>query len=549
MALKSVSAQVMMLVWDGVAVAVLVFSLLGVLTEVQRSESIDLARLLHLPIGLRQVFVFNYLISLVSLSTVAGLAVMLGLSVGLCFSHGWRFALLVPLVLGFAFMVTAWIYCLRGWLVSLMVNQRKRRAVIMWITFSIVLVSQSPQFINVYFQRRARTEREARRAALAQPARPPVTPEAPPADTEAQVGQQLLETAEQTKAAGPRLVEAVTQAHPWVPLLWMANGARGLAAAQIWPALWGAAGMAALGCWGLFKAYRSTLRFYRAEGPVPPAKAKAVAPANGRRAGNWVGGRLPWVPEDSAALALAQLRSMSRAPEIRMALGMGLFMPLFLPLMMFWGAGARLPEVAKPFVGTGMVVMVAFMLLQLAFNQFGYDRDGFRGLVLLPTPRARLLLGKNLALLPVFALVAVVPLILLIVMAKLSLPVVLATLLQFIAAFGIVSMAGNLTSILLPYRVAVGSLKPTKSTWRMSVGILVVMVLFPVAISPVFLPPALGWALERWGGLPAGFINPIASAGLCGALGILYWILIQPMGRLMQRRETAILSAITESAE
>ena len=44
----------------------LFFSLIAVLSELQRSESIDLTRLLHLPIGLKHVFVFNYLVSLVS---------------------------------------------------------------------------------------------------------------------------------------------------------------------------------------------------------------------------------------------------------------------------------------------------------------------------------------------------------------------------------------------------------------------------------------------------------------------------------------------------
>ena len=38
--------------------------------------------------------------------------------------------LLLPLVLGFVFMVTAWTYCVRGWLAALMVNKRRRRAIV-----------------------------------------------------------------------------------------------------------------------------------------------------------------------------------------------------------------------------------------------------------------------------------------------------------------------------------------------------------------------------------------------------------------------------------
>ena len=97
LAMKGVSATVVMYVWDGVVFVVLFFSFLGVLTELQRSESIDLARLLHLPISLNQVFVFNYLVSLVSLGTVIGLAVMLGLAMGLTISRGPQFLLAMPL--------------------------------------------------------------------------------------------------------------------------------------------------------------------------------------------------------------------------------------------------------------------------------------------------------------------------------------------------------------------------------------------------------------------------------------------------------------------
>ena len=47
--------------------------------------------------------------------------------------------LLVPLALGIVFMITAWTYCLRGWLAALMVNKRRRRTVIVWVTIVFVL--------------------------------------------------------------------------------------------------------------------------------------------------------------------------------------------------------------------------------------------------------------------------------------------------------------------------------------------------------------------------------------------------------------------------
>ncbi len=47
--------------------------------------------------ALTQVFVFNYLVSLVSLGTVVGLAAMLGLAMGLTIGRGPQFLLAIPL--------------------------------------------------------------------------------------------------------------------------------------------------------------------------------------------------------------------------------------------------------------------------------------------------------------------------------------------------------------------------------------------------------------------------------------------------------------------
>ena len=539
LAMKGVSATVVMYVWDGVVFVVLFFSFLGVLTELQRSESIDLARLLHLPISLNQVFVFNYLVSLVSLGTVIGLAVMLGLAMGLTISRGPQFLLAMPLGVTFVFMVTAWFYYLRGWLLSLMVNPRRKRNIIMGVTLAFILITQLPQSIPLMMQRKARADRAARRAAQKQSA-----------DTEARDNQPRSAPAD--KVEQQQQWEAIaTQVNTWVPLLWLPNGARGLAARDVLPALWGGVGMFALGWFGLSRAYRATVRFYRVDERVKPATAKTSSPKSVKAARNWVELRLPWVPEDVAALALAQFRSMTRAPEVRMMLAMGLFVAVFLPAMVFWRGGNSVPfpEAARPFMGTGVVAMVLFSLLQLMCNQFGSDRDGFRGLVLLPTPRARLLFGKNLAMLPLATALALVPLASMSVLAKLSVFVLLATVLQFGAAFLLFCMVGNLSSILVPYRVAAGSLKPTKQSWQAVLMMMLVHLLFPLAVAPIAIPPLLGWVAERFGSLPSAAVNVCAALVMVVVLAFLYAQTLRPLGRLLQRRETSILRAVTEVME
>lgn len=538
LALEAAPVDAVMFTWDGVTVFTLFFALIGVLVEIQRSESVDLTRLLHLPIALRQVFYFNYLASLLALGTIAPLAFMLGLTAGLVVSRGPFFLLAPFLVLTFTFMLTAWIYGLRGWLVSLMVSPRRRRAIIMWITIGIIVLGQSPQLINLAVQRRARREREAQRAEnqtrkpndnRPKPSHPPAP--APHAD----------------------YLALITEAHSWVPVLWLPNGVRGLAAGEVLPALWGGAGMFALGWVGLRRAYRTTVRFYRGDerNRLAAATPRTPAPARQKPARNWVERRLPWVPDDVAALALAQFRALSRAPEVRMMLGLGLFLSIFLPAVFLGsGGGSRpIPEAAKPFAGTVIVVMVMFSMLQLICNQFGCDRDGFRSLVLLPTPRERLLLGKNLAILPLAVLVALVPFAAASVFLKLTVWMVLAALLQFASAFLLFCAVGNLSSILAPFRLASGSLKPTKQSWQTMLFMLVLHMLFPLAAAPMFLPPLLGLGAQRFTGLPPGPVMLVVALALVAGFSLLYRATLRPLGQLMQRRETRILQAVTEVTE
>ena len=539
-ALKKVPDFGLMFIFDGVVMFVLIFTLVAVLTEIQRSESIDLTRLLHLPIRLKQVFVFNYLASLASVGTILALAISLGLSAGLIISRGLYFVLAIPLALAFVFLVTAWVYCLRGWLVTLVVNPRRRRMIIMWISLGIFVVAQTPNLVNLAWQRKMRQERAAARAVQKQQAQ------------SGQTNAVATVPVKPKKEQNEYMLKQAIGVHPWVPLLWLPYGVRGLASGNVLPALGGTLGMFAIGWLGLSWAYRSTLRFYRGDERVKlrPAKpAAATAPEKPVR--NWVTARLPWVTEDTAALALAQVRSMSRAPEVRMILAFGLFGALAFLVWIIWSLSGRASPfiAAGPFLATGAVVMVFFTLIQLACNQFGCDREGFRGLVLLPTRRDRILLGKNLALLPIAGALTVIPLIGVTIIAKLSVFVVLATLLQFAMAFGLYCIIGNVASILVPYRVAAGSLKPTKQSWQTAVGGMILVFTFPVVIAPVFIPAGLGWLAERMGWLPAGLVNFFVALLLAVACAAIYWFTLPPLGRMLQKRETHILRAVTEVTE
>jgi len=525
--LTDASPAMLLVVWDVLVGAFLFFWMIGIVNDIQRSESIDISRLLHLPISLRGVFWLNYLASHLTFSIILFVPGMLGLAVGLVFGKGWFMMWLVPLLLGVVSMVTAWTYCLRGWLVTLMTNQRRRRAVIAAITFSFVLLSQLPYILSHVFDDHKRHR--------------PRTVESSQAEKPTATGSE--------SRAGRSLPPVVLAAHRYVPLLWVGNGAMSLGRGDVRPAILGGALAFLIGGLGLRRAYRSTLRFY--EGPVTGKRSARRAKAErtivpGR---NFLARQLPGVPPDAAALALAFFRSLTRAPEVKMALATNFIMLLVFGGMLFVRRASGLADGFKPLAATGAVALAFFGMLGLMFNQFGYDRDGFRTLVLSPVPRERILLGKNLALLP-FAVGFGVALL---VVAKFAFRIpsvfMAAAGLQLIGAFLLLSTVGNLVSVLVPYRIAPGSMKPTKTSSLVMVLIALSHVLFPTAMIPIFVPAVLGLLLSRWCGLPAGAVMLLSSAILLGLLIVLYRLSLSGLGDLLQRREKAILKVVTEEVE
>jgi len=506
-----------MLVWDGLVVAFLFLWAVGLVTELQRSEIIDLSRLLHLPVSLTDVFLLNYLASHLTFGLALMLPAMLGLAVGLVLGGGAAMVLLFPLVFGFFFMITAWTYRLRGWLATLMVNKRRRRAIVMGLTMALVLLAQLPNLVtNVWFGGRH--------------ARSP--------------------TAMQSQAGREAQMNAVlVLVHRAVPLLWLPQGARGVAEGHAWPAVWGALGMFAIGAWGLSRAYRSTLRFYQGGETGKPAPAPSAVQTV--RAGGTilVERTLPAIPEEATALAMASLRSMARAPEIKMALASNVLFLAILGASMFMRRSGGLSPAVQPFVVSGAAAMTFMGLVQLMFNHFGFDRSGFRAYVLLPTPRRYILLGKNLALLPLALIEIVIYLGLAAAFAHPPVSSIVAAGFEFGFAFLALSVVGNLISILFPYRIAAGTLKPTKTKATTQLLMLVTHLLFPLAMAPVFLPAALGLLCDRIGWLPGAAVTLSCALLLAILSALFYWLTWEPLGRLLQRREQGILQVVTQEVE
>jgi ABC-2 type transport system permease protein len=69
-------------VWFGVTLGFLFFWTIGMLQEIQRSETIDLQRLMHLPVALGQTFIINFLASHLAASIIIMVPAMMGLAIG-----------------------------------------------------------------------------------------------------------------------------------------------------------------------------------------------------------------------------------------------------------------------------------------------------------------------------------------------------------------------------------------------------------------------------------------------------------------------------------
>ncbi len=520
-ALPHARPEEILLLFDGLIAVFLFMWLVGLVTELQRSELFDLTRFLHLPVALRDVFLLNYLTSLLCFSMAAIVPVMIGLTLGLAVGCGPAMLLLLPLVLGFFFMITAWTYRLRGWLAALMINKRRRQAVIMGVTLVFILLFQLPNLIVNVWGGPGHT-------------RPPRTAE------EIEQWQ-----AERQQSEGE--MEAVFSAvHQVVPLLWLPNGAEGLAEGRVGPALWGALGMIALGSWGFVGAYRGTLRFYQGSETARPLAASPIAKTrHDERKTILVERSLPFVPQPVAALAMAVLRSMSRAPEVKMALTVN--------VVIFGGVGAGImvrgtgaaPIEARPFIACAVAAVTFLGMTQLLFNHFGFDRNGFRALVLLPTPRRHILMGKNVALFVLAFGVFSLILVLVTALAHLRFVDVVSAVLEFAAVFLLMSVLGNLASILVPYRVGAGTMKATNMTSLTALMIFVSHLTSMAAILPVLLPPLLGMLIGYFSPLPAAAATLLCAALLTALAALLYRQTLDPLGRLLERREPRILDMVT----
>jgi hypothetical protein len=255
------------------------------------------------------------------------------------------------------------------------------------------------------------------------------------------------------------------------------------------------------------------------------------------------------VPEQAAAVAGATLRSLLRAPEVKMTWGSSFIATVLVAASIMLRGNARISEAAKPFVAVGPLGFSLMLMLQFLNNQFGFDREGFRALVLSPADRKWILLGKNLAVLPVVAISGLILLSITALWLHLSIAGAVAALFQLLSLVLLTAIVSNLSSILAPYRIQPGSMKPTKMPGLSTLLMLVFHLLFPVILIPVMIPPLLQLLLSHTDFPAAIPINLMGCAVLAAVSALVYWAALESTSRLLHKREIEILSRVTREVE
>jgi ABC-2 type transport system permease protein len=562
-ALPKAPPAIYLFAWDAVVIGFLFLWGIELLLELQRSELLSLDKFMHLPVSLNSAFLINYVGSITGMGAIFFFPLMLGLAIGLVFSKGPLMLLLFPLIFGFIVMVTAVTYQFKGWLASLMVNQRRRRTVITVITFVFIAMFQLPNLIGFASSRMSRNDvltdaGKANQKAIEKLDRQLAAKEISKAEHRQKVHDIRGGSREEQRQ---QIYEVVRLVNTFVPLGWLPFGAAEAFDGKPWMPLAGMAGLALIGGLSLRRSYRTTLRLYtgdftgKSSATTTPSSSPKVKPAetgamtkSGKYRAAFLERQIPRISEHASAIAVSSFRSMMRAPETKMMLLSPVIMIIVFGGVLFTQR-ANTPELVRPLMVVGGFTFMLFMIVGILGNQFGFDRSGFRVFVLSPAPRKDILLGKNLCMVPFgigFMFIIAVSFQLL---QPMRVDHYLAILLQMIPMYLIYCLVGNVLSIIAPLPMSPGSMKPMKPKGMVILIHLAFMFVFPIALAPTLIPLGIEFLLTWVGNytwVPAYLVCTVAEVAL---VVWAYFRILGAEGDLLARREQKILEAVTAKVE
>jgi hypothetical protein len=524
------------------------------LIDIQRSEMLSLDKLLQLPMTLKSAFVLNYLTSFVSVAFVTFLASAMGLALAFALTFGPHMLILPLVVCSFLFMVTALTYQLRGWLASLMSNKRRQRSVVATITLGFVAMTQVPNIILQVSIPNKNQSRLAQQAELDELSAK-LTRQEVSVDEHNQQVKELNERydrqrSEESARTRSLMAKYLTLANQIVPIGWLPLSCQALMNNNFLVAGLCLLGTTTIGWLSIWRGYITTLRYYTG------SATKRVRPAVGTKrlqptalATCRLARKIPFLSEQSTAVALCSFYNFTRAPEAKMMLIAPLVFGVLAIIMTTTKRFPKFPVGTEPFLLIAGLGVVLFILMTLVMNTFGFDRHGFRCYVLMPVERREILIGKNFGIAPFVVVMVIFLIAISTLLVRTSLLSVLATVLQAVTMFFASALVGNLTSIYFPQAMAHGTGKPAQPNLKSVVVQIAALSLTPLVLIPGALAIGADWLLSHYFNThftPVFFLVSFIEAS---AMGWFYFKLIEVQGKLLAARETVMLQSLTANQE
>jgi len=563
---RHVNSFDVIMTWNIIAGVFLAMWIFGMVGELQQTELISLDRLLHLPVSLQGGFFLNYLSTFFNGTFLFFAPLMAGMCVGMVLAQGWKMAIAFPLIVSFLFFVTSFTFQFRGWVGRLMENKRNKGTIAAIMIISVIVMTQIPNMFFMFDDDESRKDRIAQRInaeveqefALieANPNNDPYLRENNGllfAQLNSKTSADYLERHEkirlEIKAEGRKDLEAtLKKVDTYFPPGWLPLGITNAFNGKSWlSGILASLAMLTMGMLSMVMSYRSTMQKYTGAGKkrkhVRAEKAKVVNLEFMHR-------QIPFCSNDVSAVAVSTMRGLFRAPETKMMLVLPALGACFGIAYLFNGDAKSLPKDIWTAVPIAAIAMTMFTVVSTVFNQFGMDRDGFRAFVLSPLKRRDILLGKNLAFIPLAMGVAFLLLILIQFLFPIDWLSFLAGVLQIPCNFLLYCIAGNAASIFFPMGIKRGTMQPANprflpmfimvlATFTLP-GFLLMPTMFSLGV-PTLMHHNFGWSIG-WG----YFVLSAIQLALTVAA---YWWMVNLQGNALWNREQKILDIVANIPE
>ncbi len=501
-----------LLAWAGLITAFVFVRLFGVFGSLQQGEGLPLDNLLHLPFSLHQVFLLNFVFSQLTLTNVIFVPAFLGLAIACTVALDARNFVLIPASLALVVCVAAVMYQVQEWMTSAMAT-RRRRVLIGSLVCTVLMAAMQASYI-LYLTQRSESEPELTEANV----------------SASESGSEDVPLGE----AGQAIGQVPALSSHWLVRGWVTPAASDGRGFFPWLPVVGMAVLLAMATLSLRRGYRGTLARYR-DGQTANSRTRIAAEQQGRR-----------IPPRARASPTVAIATITIKHWLRSVRGLIDGLPALALLVLFGFIWLRSSEETDPYTLPVTVIALMSMFcapIELARNLFGYDGRGFRVYRFAGVPVRTLLLGKYLALLPLFTLLAGAVLTFSAVFGSMLPTHILGTVLQggivFLACCGI----GGAFSMSSPHSVS-----PTSTANRVGCATAFLLTLARLAVTALLV--LIAWpavlAEQRFAGdghaFPLYLIVSIVEFGLAV---VAFHVLLSRQASMFEARADHILEAVT----